>query len=279
MVGFPISVISGLLSAASWGTGDFMGGLLSKRTSAVSVTIVMEAMGAALLATIAVILRETLPSGGSALWSVAAGLAGAVGLQLLYTGLASGTMGIVAPLTAVVGATVPIVVAAITHGMPSPVQSGGFLLALAAVWLMAGGSRGSIGARILVIALTSGIGFGLFYVLMARVEEGGLFWPLAIARTTATLALIPFALLTGSRLSPPRALLPATALVAVFDTGGNFFYLLAAQTGRLDTAAVLSSLYPAMTVLLAWIVLKERLSPPQWAGVAAALLAIPLIVA
>lgn len=273
------TVVSSLLSAVSWGTGDFMGGLLSRRVGPLGVTIAMEWLGALLLAAIALIVDEAMPAAAPLLWAAAAGVAGAVGLLLLYIGLASGSMGIVAPLTGVVGAIIPILVAAFTLGAPSTLQVGGFGMALASVWLLASSGGSGFHWRMLVLPLLAGTGFGLYYVLMARVGSAGFFWPLATARTAAGLLLIPWALLRRQPLSPPRALLPMTALVAFFDTGGNLFYLLAAQSGRLDTAAVLSSLYPAVTVLLAWLVLKERLSPPQWAGVAAALVAIPLIVA
>ncbi len=238
----------------------------------------MQWLGALLLLVIALVVREPLPAVTPLLWAVAAGSAGGVALLLLYTGLATGAMGIVAPVSGVVGAIIPILVAAITLGAPSIVQLAGFVLALIAVWLLAGSGGGGFHWRMLVLPVFAGVGFGLFYVLMGRVGNGSFFWPLAVARTAAGLVLIPWALVRKAPLAPGRALLPMVALVALFDTGGNLFYLLAAQNGRLDTAAVLSSLYPGVTVLLAWLILKERLTRPQWAGVAAALAAIPLIV-
>jgi drug/metabolite transporter (DMT)-like permease len=188
-------------------------------------------------------------------------------------------MGVVAPISGVVGASVPILVAGVTLGAPSWVQAAGFALALAAVWLLAGGSIRGAPLSTLVTPIVAGLGFGFFYVFMARVGGSGFFWPLATSRTAAGLALLGWGLLRRQQVTLPRSLLPAVAAVALFDTGGNLFYLLAAQTGRLDMAAVLSSLYPGMTVLLAWLFLHEQLSRPQWAGVAAAMLAIPLIVA
>jgi len=275
---FSTAVIAGLLSSLSWGTGDFLGGLLSRRVNSLSVTIGMQWIGALLLATIALLTREAISPVTSLLWAAAAGMVGSVALLLLYSGLAGGTMGIVAPVAGVVGALIPILVAALTLGAPSTLQLIGFVLALVAVWLLAGSGGEGFHWRMLVLPVFAGVGFGLFYVLMARAGDYGFFWPLTTARTAAGLVLIPWALLRKAPLAPPRALLPMTALVALFDTGGNLFFLLAAQNGRLDTAAVLSSLYPGVTVLLAWLVLKERLSAPQWAGVAAALVAIPLIV-
>ena len=274
-----IGVLGGLLSALSWGTGDFFGGLLSKRAHPATVTIAGAALGALLVAVVALLRREALPTGGTALWAVLAGLAGAIGLVLLYRGLSTGVMGVVAPVTGIGGATVPILVAALTLGLPSPLQMAGFVLARVAVWLLAGGTTRGAQWSMLALPVAAGLGFGVFFVLMAQVGQEGFFWPLAIARTSAALSLLPYARVQRAPVILPSSLLPAAAAVALFDTGGNLFYLLAAQWGRLDTAAVLSSFYPAMTVVLAWFVLKERLSLPQWAGVAAALAAIPLIVA
>ncbi len=276
---FSTTVVAGLLSSVCWGAGDFFGGLTSRRANPLSVTITMQWLGALLLLVFALGVREPLPTATPVLWAIGAGSAGGFALLLLYTALATGTMGIVAPVSGVVGAIIPILVAAVTLGAPSSLQLAGFVLALVAVWLLAGSGGSGFHWRMLVLPIFAGIGFGLFYVLMARVGDDGFFWPLTVARTTAGLVLIPWALVRKAPLTPGRALLPMVALVALFDTGGNLFYLLAAQNGRLDIAAVLSSLYPGVTVLLAWLVLNERLTAPQWAGVAAALMAIPLIVA
>ncbi len=277
MTGLP--VIGGLLSAATWGTGDFLGGMLSKRAHPVGVAVAMQVIGTLLLAAGALIVREPAPPLAGVLWAGAAGVTGGLALLVLYTALAAGTMGIVAPLTGVVAAAVPIVVAALTQGAPGLMQTGGFLLALAAVWLLAGGGLRGLQSGLPAAALLAGLGFGFYFVLMAKVGSSGFFWPMTVARTVATLSLLVYARAMGQPAALPRALLPAATLVALFDTGGNAFYLWAAQSGRLDTVAVLSSLYPAATVTLAGIVLKERLSPPQWVGVAAALAAIPLIAA
>lgn len=273
-----ISVLGGLLSALSWGTGDFFGGMLSKRAHAASVTLASGALGAIVMMVVAVLRQEPWPASGAVLWAALGGVAGAAGLLLLYKGLSTGVMGIVAPVSGIVGVALPILVAALTLGLPSPLQVAGFALALAAVWLLAGGSVHGMRCSMLALPVGAGLGFGAFFVLMAQGGSEGFFWPLAIARTASALALFPYARLQGAPVILNRALLPSAAAVALFDTGGNLFYLLAAQWGRLDTAAVLSSLYPAMTVALAWIVLEEQLSRPQWAGVVAALAAIPLLV-
>lgn len=274
-----LSLLGGLLSAISWGTGDFFGGLTSKRSGPLLVVITTGWIATIFLLGMALLSGEAFPDARSVALAMAAGVSGALGALFLYMGLASGTMGIVAPITGVVGTIVPIAVATLTIGAPSLPQVVGFVLALAAVWLLAGGSTYGINLRSVAVPVLAGLGFGFYFVLMAHAGEGGFYWLLVMQRIAAVLALLLWALLTRQSALPPRSLLPAAVAIALFDTGGNAFYLVATQAGRLDTAAVLSSLYPAVTVFLAWVILKEHLTRPQWAGVAAALAAIPLIVA
>ncbi|MGL4651018.1 MAG: EamA family transporter [Caldilineaceae bacterium] len=281
---FSGAVALGLLSALSWGSGDFCGGLAAKRANPVFVVFASQLVGATLLAVLAVVFGEPLPGVEVWAWAAAAGLAGAFGLVALYTGLAQGMMGVVAPVSGVVGAAVPIVVAAVTVGLPGALPLAGFALALLSVWLLSGGAVSqSTKARSsgLRLALIAGTGFGLFFVFLDQAAEVAIWWPLVIARGMACLALAPFLLRSARHggLGDLKAALPFILLAGVLDSGGNLFFGLAAQIGRLDMAAVLSSLYSAVTVGLAWLFLRERLTRPQWAGVAAALIAIPLIAA
>jgi len=285
------SLLFGLLSALSWGSGDFCGGVVSKRVNPYVVVLIVQAAGALLMAVLAFWYGEAPPPWQFWLRPAVAGIAVAIGLVGLYSALASGTMGVVAPVTGVVGATVPIVTAALLHGLPEPVQIAGFLLALVAVWLLAGGGSGRVALRMLVVPVLAGLGFGFYYVMIALDGSGSVWWPLMIARIAASLVIAPHALAALRRVEPaaqssqatqgirPGSVLPLLLVASVADAGGNLFYALAAQAGRMDTAAVLSSLYPAVTVGLAWFLLRERLSLSQWAGVAAALFAIPLIAA
>lgn len=268
----------GLLSAIIWGAGDFVGGLVTRRARPFSVVLVAEVAGALLLAVFGLLYRQPLPPPADLGWSAAAGLAGAVGLVALYTALAGGHMGIVAPISAVVAAVVPILVGAVLEGLPTPLQMAGFAMALAAVWLLSSSGERSASGRDLRLALLAGLSFGCFFVLLDRTGATGGFWNLAFARTMAALALLLLMLLLRHPLLPPRDVLPLNVLNGSLDAGGNLFFLLAAQAGRLDVASLLSSLYPGVTVLLAWLVLGERLNRPQAAGVAAALAAIVLIV-
>ncbi len=270
----------GLAAAASWGAGDFTGGVASKRSSVYTVIILSQIAGGLLLALLAWILREPLPALRDVLWGGAAGIAGAIGLAALYRGLAVGKMGVVAPVTAVFSAAFPVMVGMLLEGLPTQKQLFGLLLALAAVWFVSRAvDSGLTHVRDLGLPLLAGGGFGLFFVLMDRVATGSVLWPLVAARAASTvmMALFIFSRRSGSGTRWRR--LPLITLAGVFDSGGNAFFTLAAQAGRLDIAAVLSSLYPAVTVLLAWLLLREPLSRQQGLGVGLALTAVVFITA
>ncbi len=273
----PLSIIFGLVSAISWGTGDFCGGLATKRSPGLRIVMVTEFVGAAVLIALALAVGEAAPTGASFLFAIGAGLAGVVGLGALYQGLAAGQMGVIAPLSAIVGGVVPIVVGLATEGAPSPVQLLGFGVALLAVWLLAAAGEFRPSRRELLLAVVAGLGFGFYFVLIAYASDGGLFWNLSAARVVAGLALLALLLITRQPLWPTRSAWGLTTGAGVADAGGNLFFALAAQAGRLDVAAVLSSLYPGMTVLLARLVLDERLTRAQITGVVAALVAVMLI--
>ncbi len=203
---------------------------------------------------------------------------GSIGLLALYQGLSSGQMGVVAPLSAVVAGVLPITTSLLIEGWPTALQIVGFGVALVAVWLLAGGTGQSVTAGELGYAVLAGLAFGCYFVLIDHsTGDGSVFWNLTIARTTGGLVLLGIVLLMRKPIVPPRSVLPVNVLSGVLDAGGNLFFAFAALAGRLDVAAVLASLYPGGTVLLAWAVLGERLNRPQTAGVVTALVAIALI--
>jgi len=273
-----LAIAYGLASAASWGSGDFSGGFATRRGNVYSVVIVSQLIGAIFLVALAFTLREKIPSPDNLLLGAMAGISGGIGLVALYRGLAGGRMGVVAPVAAVVTAVIPILVSLFKEGLPSTSQLMGFGCALIGVWLLSSsGDGGRIRARELGLAVTAGLGFGLFFIFIHRVSQSAVLWPLVAARTASVSFLFIFAMGRRSWMRPARTQLPIIALAGILDTGGNAFFALAARAGRLDTAAVLSSLYPAATVLLAWLILKERLLPLQWLGVLAALAALVFI--
>ncbi len=267
-----------LVSAVVWGTGDFLGGLAARRSQAFQVVLLAAISGFVSMALLAAARQEGLPSLVDVAWSALAGTSGVLGIALLYYGLAQGNAALVSPTAGVIGAAVPALVGSVQQGFPGWAPVAGFALGLAGIW---GVSRSptlerNVKLRGLGLALTSGMGFGGFFVCIAQVEAGAIFIPLVVSK----LAAIAVASLV---LRLQRVRLPAmgsnfTALAAgFFDAGGNIFYLLAENTTRLDIAAVLSSMYPAATVLLAGIVLKERVSRGQWLGVILCIAAVALI--
>ncbi len=278
--------VYGLASALSWGAGDFSGGVASKRSNTFLVVLISQAIGGILLAGLALLFSEQLISEQDLLYGAIAGVSGMVGLLGLYAGLASGRMSVIAPLTAVISVILPVIITTFTDGLPATTILIGFGIAIVAVWFLSagGGRQGQIQRQELQFAILAGIGFSLFFVFIDRVNDGAVFWPLVAARVVSVTLLTLF-LLMRHRLhfrmhkgfSFSRSQLAIITLAGVFDTGGNAFFTLAAQSGRLDVAAVLASLYPASTVLLAWLFLKERLAQFQWVGVIAALVALVLI--
>ena len=273
------SVAYGLASAASWGAGDFSGGLASRRAPAAGVVIASQGVGVALLVLLAIATGEAVPAAGQLGWAALAGANGALGLFALYSALASGRMGIAAPVSGVVGASVPVLVGAIQDGSPGTLRLAGFALALAGVWLLTAAGAGVARAEpgTLVLPLLAGVSFGLFLVFIHRAGGSAILWPLTAARATSMGVLTAIGGATGTLRLPGRAALGLTCLAGLLDTGGNAFFLLAAQAGRLDVAGVLSSLYPAATILLACLVLGERLTGRQTAGALATLAAIACV--
>ena len=271
-------VIFGLAAAMSWGAADFCGGVATKRNGVLIVAIISQAIGALFLASTAVVSGENIPPGTDLLWGAFAGLAGGIGVLALYHSLSIEKMGIVAPVTAVWSAFVPMAFGMLTEGLPSMRQFAGFAFAFAGVWLI---SREEHSQRIelekIKLPLVAGTGFGLFMILIDQIESSGIYWPLVGARMATISTFIIVAYCTRKLEIPVMKYLPIIALAGILDTGGNVFYVLAAKMGRMDIAAILTSLYPAATVLLAWLLLKEKLKSHQWIGVVAVMIAVILI--
>ncbi|MDT8297960.1 MAG: EamA family transporter [Spirochaetaceae bacterium] len=275
-----LALICGLAAAASFGTGDFFGGFATKRSSVFSVIIIAQIIGLALLAGLAVSLEEPIPSRNNMIFGGLAGLFGTLGLTALYIGLARGRMGIVAPVSAIVGAVLPIIIGIVMEGAPTTGQFLGLLLGLCAIWfLAAGGGATSVHPRELGLPILAGVGFGFFFIFIDRVSETALFWPLVMARVVSITMFFTFIMARQQKVQTPwnGQLLIIILLAGIFDAAGNVLFALASRLGRLDISTTLTSLYPAGTVFLAWFILRERLAPRQWFGVGVALVALVLI--
>ena len=267
----------GLASAACWGAADFSGGLASKRANVYGVIIVSQFVGITLLIGSALALSEGLPPADHLGWGCLAGVFGAVGLLALYRALASGRMGVAAPVSGILTAAIPVIAGAFVEGWPDAFRVIGFALALIAVWLVSQTDDAAFAPRDLGLPLLAGLGFGFFLVFIHRASDVSVLWPLVAARGSSLGMMLAVTALSRQRWPPGREQLLPVVLAGVLDAGGNAFYVLASQVGRLDVAAVLSSLYPASTVWLARIVLKERLTKTQSVGIVSALAAIVLI--
>lgn len=277
-----LSIFLGLASALSWGAGDFTGGLAARKVGAYRSVFYGELIGITLIVPLALFLGEALPATHSMLLCLLAGAFGTMGLILLYHSMSIGLMSIAAPVSALLAATLPVAVGMITEGLPKFTTLIGFGFALFAVWMISQGADGvkDILSHLsdLKLPLLAGIGFGFYFVFMhGATKSGGVVWPMVFSRSGGMTLLIVYLLVTRSSWRIDPAALPVIALNGILDLGGNFFFILAGQAGRLDVASVLSSLFPGATVLLAWIFLKERLNRNQWIGVVCALIAIVLM--
>ena len=270
--------VYGLCAAIAWGAGDFSGGFATRRSNVLLVVLWSQLIGAAALVVLAVEMAADMPQLVHLFYGGVAGIFGVFGLTALYQGLALGRMGIVAPISAVTAAVIPIGIAAYSEGLPGNLQLVGFGLALLAIWTLSN-SRGTtkILSHELVHAVASGLGFGMFFVLIDQVSSQAILWPLVAARGTSITCLLLLVLTRGEFHVPEKNQLGLMALVGLFDAAGNTFFALATRMGRLDISVVLSSLYPAATVLLAWLILKERLTSTQWTGLAITAVSLALI--
>jgi len=270
-------VALGLASAALWGAGDFCGGWTTKRQSVYSVIVSSQIVGLLMFVALAVASGEALPSLSDLALSALGGLGGAIGIIALYRALAEGRMGVAAPVSAVVAAMLPVPISYMLDGAPKVGQLIGFALALVAVWFISRTEHAQTRWRELMLPVIAGVGFGVFFIFIGQVSDRAVWWPLAIMRTVSLTTLFVVATVQRRpRLVEQRYWLVA-ALVGAFEVGGNTFFALAGQAGRLDVASVVSSLYPATTVVLAWLILKERFNRAQTIGIVAALVAVILI--
>lgn len=276
-----------LVSAVAYGAADFLGGLATRRSTTVGAVVVSQAAGLAILLLVLPFLPPTHMSAADVAWGVAAGLTGSVGVGLLYHGLAVGPMSVVAPVTAVCAVMVPVAAGLAFGERLSTMAATGIGLAMLAVALMGYDTRhedGTRGVMALVrsrgfrVAVLSGVAIGGFLVALERTSAGAGMWPLAVSRSTSTLLFGAFALVAGRPATVPRRALALALACGGLDMMANALYLVAVRLGQLSLVATLASLYPASTVLLARLVLGERLSGAQLTGVVCAIMAVVLIV-
>jgi len=277
-----LSILYGIASALSWGAADFAGGLAAHRLSTYRAVFYGNMLGLLVLFVTVVFYPETIPEARSMILAGLAGMFGSISLLVLFYSMTCGQMSIAAPVSGLFAATLPVVVGVFTQGFPAPIQFIGFGLALLAVWLI---SQGDTKHRFnidrisnLRLPLLAGLGFGSYFIFMHYAIRGieSTIWPMIATYSTGTLMAFAFVLARRETFAVQRNAWGVVLVHVVFNVGGNLFYILALKSGRLDISAALSSLYPGVTVILAWLILKERISLTQCIGIFAALIAIIL---
>jgi drug/metabolite transporter (DMT)-like permease len=275
-------------SALFYGAADFMGGLTSRRAGAIPVVVISQFSGMLLLTLLPPVLPAASPSRDDLLWGAAAGLTGGVGVALLYRALAIGTMAVVAPTTAVCAVAIPVLVAVAFGERPVPLAIAGIVLGIVSIILVsqqqtahgAGQDRAPPGRLPpgVATAFASGVAIGFFFLSLARTRAEAGMWPLLTARMVSVLLFAGVAIATRASFRMTKGVAALVCAAGVIDMLANALYVLASRQGQLSVVVTLSSLYPASTVLLARIVLHERLSTWQVTGVVCALAAVVLIV-
>lgn len=283
-----MGIVFGLLAALAYGASDFAGGLVSRRASAITVVVCSQFTGVVLLAASLPLTWGAGPTAEALRWGALAGLAGGAGVVLLYRGLAIGRMSVVAPVTAVLAAALPVLLGLFLGERPSPAATLGVAVALVAIVLVSSAAEAPVEggdphrSRLLarpglLEAFGSGTGFGLFFALLGQAEGSPAVWPLLAAKGGSLGLLLVLALLRRAPLRPP----PGTALLMVtagaLDIAANAAFLLATRASLLSLASVLTSLYPATTILCARLFLHERLTGLQRVGLATAAVGVVLI--
>lgn len=275
-----LSILYGLLSALSWGAGDFAGGLVSRKLNAYRAVFYSDIIGLVIVVVVSFFYREAFPSTHVIVNAAIGGIFGTFGLLFLYTSLSQGKMSIAAPVSALFAALIPVVVALFTQGLPTSNQFIGFMFAFGAIWLV---SQGSSTEKFqlesladLRFPLLAGLGFGGYFIFLHRASSGSdlILAPMIISRAAGTVLILIVVLARRDSFIVPRDAWGVVSANAFLDLGGNLFFILASQAGRLDISAILSSLYPGITVILAWAFLKEKISRVQGAGIVLSLIAI-----
>jgi drug/metabolite transporter (DMT)-like permease len=276
-----VAVLLGLLVALSYGAGDFLGGLSSRRLDAVTVVQASQLVGLTGLTVVVLLVPDQVLLGADLLRGAIAGAVGLLGLVLLYRGLSVGAMSIVAPVSAVGAAVLPLAWGLGNGERPSAVALVGVALALVAVALVSSPANDEAvagRAKEVTLALVAGGAFGVLFILLADTSEDSGLWPVFGARlASATLVTVVLLALRRPVRVPPVGTRALVAGAGVLDVAANGLFVYASRAGLLSLVAVISSLYPAITVVLARVVLDERTDRRQQVGLVAALTGVVLI--
>ncbi len=278
-----MAIVLAIISALAYGLSDFIGGILSRRISAWSVAVIGAAVAAVSTAVVAVFVTGD-PTGADFAWAALAGVGSGAGAGFLYRGFAAGRLGVVAPVSAVGAALVPLVVGVAAGERPSALAWLGIVAALPGIWLVsrepspAGGGDRRTAAGV-VDGLLAGAGFGMLFAALGQIPDTAGLWPLAVTQVVSVPAVVLMATLMREPWVPrDRSVVPA-AWCGLLSTVATLTFLLATQRGYLTVSGVLASLYPAFTILLAAVILKEHIHRAQGVGLVLCGLAVGLVAA
>ena len=276
-----MSLLLAGLSALMYGAADFCGGMATRKNELPAVLALSQTVGMVVAVPAALLMGMRLASTSDIIWGAVAGVCGAAGIAALYYALASTVVAVASPIAAVSGAVIPVLLGVIAGERPGSLAWVGMALALAAIalltWSPERSGSSALVRRAALMGLCAGIGFGLFFFAISRTSRASGLWPLVAARA-ATISLVFLYILVARRsLRPTAASLPFILLSGGLDMGANIAFLLAARAGLLSISAAVAALYPGPTVILAWLVLKERMSVPRVAGLLLALAGVACI--
>ena len=272
-----LSAAFSLATILCWGSADFIGGMAAKTADSFLVTALAHVSGFALMASVALLAHAPFPSTGPMMWALAAGASGGVALAIFYRALASGHMGLNAPVAALLAATIPVAFAFTVEGVPHPLQIAGFVLAGLGIWFISKPDHLSGRPKGLVLAVVAGFGFAGFFLCINQTGASSALWSAAFSRCIALVLVSIILAVNRVRGAVATRFAWLGLLAGALDVSGTAFFIRADQTGRLDVSVVLCSLYPMITVLLAICFLRERFTRIKLAGIAAAIAAVPLI--
>jgi uncharacterized membrane protein len=266
-----------LTAVGVWGASDFLGGVGARRVNAFLFTAIVHGSGLVVIGALALMTHAPFLGTVSLLWSLVAGMLAGVSLAFFYRALARGNMGLVAPVAAVLSAAIPAIVTAFGSGFPGIRQVIGFILAGIGVWLISR-TEGTVGRpEGLGVAVLAGIGFAGWYLCAHRAGNSSALWVAVCSRFASLLVTGTFVLFGRHLRALPLPVLAIAVVAGILDITGSIVFIRAAQIGRLDAAVVLSSLYPAVTVVLARVFLHEHFSRARTIGMVAALVSVPMI--
>jgi drug/metabolite transporter (DMT)-like permease len=275
-----VVVLLGLAAAIAYGIGDFVGAFASRRHTAVTVLLHSYPVGAVLMLVMLPFFPGTVTA-RTVVFGMAGGLAGLVGVTIMYALMVLAPMNVISPVTAVLAAIVPVVFGVLVGERPQLAAWLGIVLGIGAVVLVSRTSdehpHGRIALRVIALAFVSGLGFGFYFIFLARAGDDSGLWPLVISRIASAIVIVPLAWQRGGLTRIRGQMLGITLAAGAFDALANMFFLLASRQGLLSLASVLTSLYPAVTVMLAVGLLHEHTSKIQRVGLGLAATAIVLI--